>query len=617
VGVGFDSLKGGKMNTSKNLIRSVITGLLSLFVLVICFWIMPAAARPLQAGAESPLDDVSGPIITDTTWSLEHSPYIVTGDVTVYPDVTLEVEPGVEVRFDGNYALNVQGTLKAKGTEAQPIRFTSNQGSPSPGDWGMIDFRSESRFSLLEHVVVEYGGSASRAGWGCVSGALCVHTSSFTQDESTVQHNATRGLVLVQSDAVISNNTFTGQTDEAIRLHSCDYATGPCRPSIIGNTFTENASAIYRYGEQNPFVAGNQAFNNQINGFVLYTPCVFKGDNTWYADDLTYVVPAGMCNVGGAGNPSLVIESGTVIKFGEGAGIGVDGLLTTAVMTATGTQDEAITFTSLQDDSVGGDTNNDGSATSPGLDNWGRVYIQGAGARAAFEYAVLRYGGGSGVNWGPLVEVDHGATLAMQNSDLSQVEVGVSIAHSANASIEESVIQDCSTSGVVVNSDGEVQITDSHILNAGSGVYISQGHPTVQGVFFQENELAVDVTCTPTWTPDCAPLISANNRFIGTGQQGIVNRYPKDNCVYARDNWWGDETGPGDPSSEGDSCGLVDNPGTGAFVSDGVDYSPWEGGVARPIIARPGCGDTAQNSRWIRPCPSTPRACRSSMPTIP
>ena len=38
--------------------------------------------------------DVGGPIISDTTWSLTYSPYIVVENVEVWQGVTLTIEPG-------------------------------------------------------------------------------------------------------------------------------------------------------------------------------------------------------------------------------------------------------------------------------------------------------------------------------------------------------------------------------------------------------------------------------------------------------------------------------------------------------------------------------------------
>lgn len=62
--------------------------------------------------------------------------YIVQCDVGIAPGYTLTIQPGTEVRFAGNYNLNVGRTLIADGTAEQPIRFASHTG----GAWGRIFF---------------------------------------------------------------------------------------------------------------------------------------------------------------------------------------------------------------------------------------------------------------------------------------------------------------------------------------------------------------------------------------------------------------------------------------------------------------------------------------------
>lgn len=73
----------------------------------------------LRATAQTdiPASDVSG------TWDQEHSPYLVSGKITVPDDSTLIIEPGVEIVFTGHYMLNVQGRLLAVGTAEEPIKF--------------------------------------------------------------------------------------------------------------------------------------------------------------------------------------------------------------------------------------------------------------------------------------------------------------------------------------------------------------------------------------------------------------------------------------------------------------------------------------------------------------
>ena len=55
--------------------------------------------------------NVSGGIFTNTTWTKANSPYIVTGDIALYPGDTLRVEPGVTVKVNDNYIIIVRGVL--------------------------------------------------------------------------------------------------------------------------------------------------------------------------------------------------------------------------------------------------------------------------------------------------------------------------------------------------------------------------------------------------------------------------------------------------------------------------------------------------------------------------
>ena len=54
-------------------------------------------------------------------WTKERSPYLVTGNLLVEKDDVLKIEPGVDVQFEGDYYLQVEGRLEAKGTEGERI----------------------------------------------------------------------------------------------------------------------------------------------------------------------------------------------------------------------------------------------------------------------------------------------------------------------------------------------------------------------------------------------------------------------------------------------------------------------------------------------------------------
>ncbi|MDB5253935.1 MAG: hypothetical protein JWL80_1 [Parcubacteria group bacterium] len=66
---------------------------------------------------------------------------------------------------------------------------------------------------------------------------------------------------------------------------------------------------------------------------------------------------------------TLYIDPRTIVKFDVGSSLRIDGTLI-----ADGNLQSSIYFTSINDDSIGGDTNNDGD-TSPNLNDWEGVYL--------------------------------------------------------------------------------------------------------------------------------------------------------------------------------------------------------------------------------------------------
>src|SRR3990170_1364713 len=69
---------------------------------------------------------VPGVILSDTTWGLADTTYVVTQNVTVAPGITLTILPGTTVRFNPQRALFVDGTLIADGAPGNEILFTLN-----------------------------------------------------------------------------------------------------------------------------------------------------------------------------------------------------------------------------------------------------------------------------------------------------------------------------------------------------------------------------------------------------------------------------------------------------------------------------------------------------------
>jgi hypothetical protein len=110
---------------------------------------------------------------TTATWPSNDVPYVVQGHVELRRSSPAEslpvltIDPGTEVRFVSDRRLRVgdgnDGVLVARGTSAEPIRFTSID-TVSPVFWRGIDFSQGSGGSVLDWVVVSYGGRSDNTG---------------------------------------------------------------------------------------------------------------------------------------------------------------------------------------------------------------------------------------------------------------------------------------------------------------------------------------------------------------------------------------------------------------------------------------------------------------------
>ena len=252
-------------------IRTTNLLILSVFILILRNYC------PIVAQTE-----VSGNITKDTTWTKDNSPYIVTGTIQVLKGVTLEIEPGVTVKFNEGLSLNVGGILIAKGNLGNNIIFTSNREMPQPGDWGSIKFVDSSidavfdkngnyiSGSIIENSIIESGGNNPNT---IVSdGVIVCKSSSPFINGNTIQHNA--ALVggssngggihcMAGSNPVINNNVIKdnrfSNSGGGIR---CEQSS----PTITNNRILDNeepnlGGGIYLWGGS-PKIIGNQIVGN-------------------------------------------------------------------------------------------------------------------------------------------------------------------------------------------------------------------------------------------------------------------------------------------------------------------------------------------------------------------
>ncbi|MGQ5712428.1 S-layer homology domain-containing protein [Desulforudis sp. DRI-14] len=476
-------------------------------------WMLTAAMMvslfvsvPITAYADSNIVLISGEIQGNITWTADNQ-YVMDGDTYVKPGSTLTINPGVIVKIKPGVRFLVDGTLNASGTTGNEIYFTDfrddtvggdtngdgDASSPAAGGWTyMLLGYNSSATANLSHCVVRYGGGGW-GGWGndsliAINGGSNVNidncelahsllrgirienaTGTVSISNSTLHDNVDNGLFTKNSTPTITNNAFSGNGQYGL------YVQGSALPSnISGNTFSDNTKGSIGLGataagtsiaSNNSGVEGIWVLDGEISNNTLWDtpfPYVLTGD--------TYVKPG----------VTLTINPGVVVKIKPGVRFLVDGTLN-----ASGTTGNEIYFTDFRDDTVGGDTNGDGSDSSPAPGGWTYILLGYNGsATATLSHCVVRYGGGSWGGWGndSLIAINGGSNVNIDNCELAHSLLrGIRIESvTGTVSISNSAVYDNAQYGLYINnSTGNVTINGCQIYNSLSGQININNSPNV------------------------------------------------------------------------------------------------------------------------------------------
>ncbi len=538
--------------------------LLRLCLTVIALFVMLLLALPTRVAFADTIE-VSGPVLTDTTW-VAGNVYVVTGDVTVLPTVTLTINPGAIVKFQDDRSLLVDGKLTAIGTGAQKIYFTfwaddsvggdtnndGNASAPNPNDigliWGRIRFSDSSdNTSVLENAVIRYGGNI-----GCCETSLAA-------------------IEIVDASPTIRNSQMSLNRKYGVSIET-NLVNSPAAPVISNNTFSSNLSyALSSDVHSQPELAGNILTNNVGNGMEIRGGTL-QADREWDQTSVVYIL-TGDVTVGA--NRLLTLNPGLILKLQNDRSLLVDGKLT-----AIGTATQKIYFTYWADDTVGGDTNNDGSATAPDPNNtgliWGHIrFADSSDDSSVIENAVVRYGGNIACcETSPAVIEIVDASPTIRNSQISQNRKYAISTETSVPTVPASPLISNST----LSSNLSYAISSdlySHPLLQGNTLINNYGNGMeIRGGTLQANQswdqssvvhiLTADVTIpsgiqltvaqgvTVKLQDDRSLLVNGKLSAVGTPAQKIVFTF------------WADDTIGGDTNNDGTA--TIPNPGDTVLV---------------------------------------------------
>lgn len=183
----------------------------------------------------------------------------ITCDVEVKPNVTLTINPGTVVRFNGPYSISVLGKLMAAGAENDSIRFTL-------------------------HDSIDFSLSMYHKGWQ----GIFIYSQSQTQDSSELRYceiskSQSNGISVYGSYVAITNchihhNVTTSYTSSGAGIAGRYYSDLLIENNYIHDNYsTENAGGIMVSSDAKAYIINNIITNNtadHVGGIYSYTNAV-------------------------------------------------------------------------------------------------------------------------------------------------------------------------------------------------------------------------------------------------------------------------------------------------------------------------------------------------------
>ncbi len=374
------------------------------------------------------------------------------------------------------------------------------------------------------------------------------------------------GIHVIDCDATssVSNNTISNMTNG---LHFEDAS-----PTVTGNSVTGAAEyPLIQQGSSFPVYSGNTFNNIGLEAIAVWG--VIQTSGTWndvqnlgypYHVEETVEIDDGA---------TLSIDPGMVVKF-QTTGypcFDIRGMLS---LPSSGSR---VVFTSMKDDTAGGDSNGDGSASVPSSGDWGYFHYYPQAVGNIVQNAEFRYGGNGKYSVDYVIWVAKASTEIRHNAFFNAYDTGIyyqaSTTADSTALIHHNTIMNADTGIRFMGSadyNSTAQITYNYI-DAGESSVAIELRKACAASDIGNNTIVNNFIGVDAVDPQGAFTVRENN-IVGNSEYGVRCDGPV--CILADDNWWGHETGPLDEEA---GAGVCDNlhAGGGDEISEYVDYGDW------------------------------------------
>jgi hypothetical protein len=187
--------------------------------------------------------------VSDTLF-LTGSPYIVMGYIKIPDGETLTIEPGVVVKFNSTERFDIEGCLKAEGTEQLPILFTANDEDVPWGGmvWDQTPPATNPN-SVLKYCIFEHSYAyGMEPGYNCGGAVRINQVDSIAISHCIFRYNS--------ADKFTTNNPAGG----AIAMFDCSIHISHC---IFHDNSSSWGGAIIIGTNSNPVIDNCLFYNNE------------------------------------------------------------------------------------------------------------------------------------------------------------------------------------------------------------------------------------------------------------------------------------------------------------------------------------------------------------------